>query len=147
MATMPQVAPPQPPGPRPDRIYPTLTPAQVGRITPLGRRRRVEAGEVLVEAGEHARLESAHVAEKHTLQPELLLECSPNRQALDVKILRMESVRVESARDPAVDSTEVRGANQKRPSRAKRREMSSHELGRIIEVLDQAKQVDDIELR
>src|SRR2546427_8839221 len=54
MATMPQVAPPQPPGPRPDRIYPTLTPAQVGRITPLGRRRRVEAGEVLVEAGEHA---------------------------------------------------------------------------------------------
>src|SRR3954469_9176397 len=68
------------------------------------RERRITPPDV-VEAGEHARLESAHVAEKHTLQPELLLECCPNRQALDVKILRMESVRVESARDPAVDST------------------------------------------
>ena len=54
MATMPQVAPPPPPssGPRAEHIYPTLTPAQLGRIAAHGRRRRVEAGEVLVQAGE-----------------------------------------------------------------------------------------------
>src|SRR5438874_37245 len=58
MATMPQVAPPPPPGPPPssgpraEHIYPTLTPAQLGRIAAHGRRRRVEAGEVLVQAGE-----------------------------------------------------------------------------------------------
>ncbi|PYO65808.1 MAG: pyridine nucleotide-disulfide oxidoreductase [Gemmatimonadetes bacterium] len=33
-------------------MYPTLTPAQLGRIAAHGRRRRVEAGEVLVQAGE-----------------------------------------------------------------------------------------------
>jgi len=56
MATMPQVAPPPPPppssGPRAEHIYPTLTPAQLGRIAAHGRRRRVEAGEVLVQAGQ-----------------------------------------------------------------------------------------------
>src|SRR5437667_3221856 len=62
MATMPQVAPPPPPppgpppppssGPRAEHLYPTLTPAQLGRIAAHGRRRRVEAGEVLVQAGE-----------------------------------------------------------------------------------------------
>jgi len=58
MATMPQVAPPPPPGPPPssgpraEHIYPTLTPAQLGRIAAHGRRRRVEAGEVRVQAGE-----------------------------------------------------------------------------------------------
>ena len=58
MATIPQVAPPPPPGPPPssgpraEHIYPTLTPAQLGRIAAHGRRRRVEAGEVLVQAGE-----------------------------------------------------------------------------------------------
>src|SRR5438034_10511223 len=62
MATMPQVppaarpppGPPPPPssGPRAEHIYPTLTPAQLGRIAAHGRRRRVEAGEVLVQAGE-----------------------------------------------------------------------------------------------
>ena len=54
MATMPQVAPPPPPssGPRAEHIYPTLTPAQLGRIAAHGRRGRVEAGEVLVQAGE-----------------------------------------------------------------------------------------------
>src|SRR5207249_6527850 len=54
MATMPQVAPPPPPssGPPAEHIYPTLTPAQLGRIAAHGRRRRVEAGEVLVQAGE-----------------------------------------------------------------------------------------------
>src|SRR5881396_683506 len=54
MATMPQVAPPPPPssGPLAEHIYPTLTPAQLGRIAAHGRRRRVEAGEVLVQAGE-----------------------------------------------------------------------------------------------
>jgi len=54
MATMPQVAPPPPPssGPRAEHIYPTLTPAQLGRIAAHGRRRRVEAGEVRVQAGE-----------------------------------------------------------------------------------------------
>jgi len=62
MATMPQVPPPPPPppgpppppssGPRAEHIYPTLTPAQLGRIAAHGRRGRVEAGEVLVQAGE-----------------------------------------------------------------------------------------------
>src|SRR5213594_1226570 len=54
MATMPQVAPPPPPpsGPRAEHIYPTLTSAQLGRIAAHGRRRRVEAGEVLVQAGQ-----------------------------------------------------------------------------------------------
>ncbi len=58
MATMPRVAPsppptpPPPPGPRADRLYPTLTAAQVARITAHGRRRHVERGEVLVQAGE-----------------------------------------------------------------------------------------------
>jgi len=54
MATMPQVAPPPPPssGPPAEHIYPTLTPAQLGRIAAHGRRRRVEAGEVRVQAGE-----------------------------------------------------------------------------------------------
>ena len=56
MATMPRVdpspPPPPPPGPRADRLYPTLTAAQVARITAHGRRRHVERGEVLVQAGE-----------------------------------------------------------------------------------------------
>src|SRR5438034_187483 len=38
---------PPPPGPRPDRLYPLLTPAQGARISPPGRRRHVEQGEVL----------------------------------------------------------------------------------------------------
>src|SRR5205809_5373572 len=58
MATMPRVdpspppPPPPPPRPRPHRLYPTLTAAQVARITAHGRRRHVERGEVLVQAGE-----------------------------------------------------------------------------------------------
>src|SRR5438046_10347431 len=56
MATRPRVdpspPPPPPPGPRADRLYPTLTAAQVARITAHGRRRHVERGEVLVQAGE-----------------------------------------------------------------------------------------------
>src|SRR5438093_4735983 len=43
-----------PPASRPDRLYPTLTPAQVARIAPHGRRRQVAQGEVLVHAGESA---------------------------------------------------------------------------------------------
>jgi len=48
------VAPPSPPSSskRAEHIYPTLTPAQLARIAAHGRRRRVEAGEVLVQAGE-----------------------------------------------------------------------------------------------
>lgn len=42
------------PGPRLDRLYPTLTPAQLDRIAPHGRRRDVAQGEVLVQAGENA---------------------------------------------------------------------------------------------
>src|SRR2546425_2342174 len=61
MATMPQVAPPQPPAPpsgqRAEHIYPTLTPVQLARIAAHGRRRHVARGEVLVQAGEqNARL-------------------------------------------------------------------------------------------
>jgi thioredoxin reductase (NADPH) len=46
------VAPPPPSGQRAEHIYPTLTAAQLSRIAAHGRRRRVEAGEVLVQAGE-----------------------------------------------------------------------------------------------
>src|SRR2546427_3087278 len=46
-------APAAPPsGQRAEHIYPTLTPAQLARISAHGRRRQVERGEVLVEAGE-----------------------------------------------------------------------------------------------
>src|SRR5438132_13829780 len=50
MATTAPAAPPS--GQRAEHIYPTLTPAQLARIAAHGRRRRVERGEVLVEAGE-----------------------------------------------------------------------------------------------
>ena len=40
------------PASRRDQIYPTLTAAQLARIAAHGRRRRVEQGEVLVQAGE-----------------------------------------------------------------------------------------------
>ena len=42
------------PASRPDRLYPTLTPAQLARIALHGRRRQVAQGEVLVHAGETA---------------------------------------------------------------------------------------------
>lgn len=47
-------APSPPAGPRPEHLYPTLTPAQLARVTAHGRRRPVEPGEVLVQAGESA---------------------------------------------------------------------------------------------
>jgi thioredoxin reductase (NADPH) len=37
---------------RPDRVFPTLTPAQIARIAPHGRRRAIASGDVLVEAGQ-----------------------------------------------------------------------------------------------
>jgi len=53
---MPQVAQSPPPslttGKRAEYLYPTLTPAQLARIAPHGRRRRVARGEVLVQPGE-----------------------------------------------------------------------------------------------
>src|SRR5437879_10617359 len=49
MATTAPAAPPS--GQRAEHIYPTLTPAQLARISAHGRRRQVERGEVLVEAG------------------------------------------------------------------------------------------------
>jgi thioredoxin reductase (NADPH) len=39
---------------RPDRLFPTLTPEQVSRIVPRGRRRATARGEVLVEVGDRA---------------------------------------------------------------------------------------------
>ena len=42
------------PGAQPDRMFPGLTPEQMARIAAHGRTRRVEAGEVLVEAGEES---------------------------------------------------------------------------------------------
>jgi thioredoxin reductase (NADPH) len=42
------------PASRPDRLYPTLAPAQLARIAPHGRPRQVAQGEVLVHAGESA---------------------------------------------------------------------------------------------
>src|SRR2546430_5453115 len=50
MTTTAPAAPPS--GQRAEHIYPTLTPAQLARIAAHGRRRQVERGEVLVEAGE-----------------------------------------------------------------------------------------------
>src|SRR5436190_398450 len=38
--------------PRDDQLFPTLTPAQIDRVAAHGRRRHVEAGQVLVEAGQ-----------------------------------------------------------------------------------------------
>ena len=40
------------PDARADHVFPTLTPAQVARVAAHGRLRRVDPGEVLVEAGE-----------------------------------------------------------------------------------------------
>jgi thioredoxin reductase (NADPH) len=37
---------------RPERVFPTLTPAQIARIAPHGRRRPIASGEVLVEVGQ-----------------------------------------------------------------------------------------------
>ena len=37
---------------RPDRIFPTLTPEQLSRIVPRGRRRATTRGEVLVQVGD-----------------------------------------------------------------------------------------------
>jgi len=37
---------------RPDRVFPTLTPAQIARIATHGRRRAIPSGEVLVEVGQ-----------------------------------------------------------------------------------------------
>src|SRR6266699_23555 len=100
----------------------------------------------MIEAGEHSRLESPYIAEKRALQPELLLDFRPNGQTLDVEILRFESALSEAACDPAVDSTEVRCANQQRSAGPKRGQMGSHDSDRIIEMFDQAERVDHIEL-
>ena len=40
------------PAERFEQMFPTLTPAQIGRVAALGRARAVEAGEVLVEPGD-----------------------------------------------------------------------------------------------
>src|SRR5712691_6507294 len=45
---------PATPAARLEQLYPTLTPAQLARIAAHGRRRRVERGELLVQAGEQA---------------------------------------------------------------------------------------------
>src|SRR4051812_23705006 len=37
---------------RPDRVFPTLTPAQIDRIAPHGKRRAIAPGEVLVDVGQ-----------------------------------------------------------------------------------------------
>ena len=52
MATPPQVLLPPPATPQTDRLFPTLTEAQIARIAARGRRRAVERGEVLVDVGQ-----------------------------------------------------------------------------------------------
>ena len=47
-----EVAPPNPIEARWEQAFPTLTPAQIARLEPHGRRMRTRRGEVLVEAGE-----------------------------------------------------------------------------------------------
>src|SRR6476620_6930586 len=37
---------------RPERVFPTLTPAQIARISPHGRQRAIRSGEVLIEVGQ-----------------------------------------------------------------------------------------------
>src|SRR5690349_11059220 len=39
---------------RAEQMYPALSPAQLARLAPLGRRRQVASGEILVQAGESA---------------------------------------------------------------------------------------------
>ena len=49
--------PPRTPLPRPtaaDETFPTLTAAQIARVASRGKARRVESGDVLLRAGEHA---------------------------------------------------------------------------------------------
>ena len=43
------------PGAQPDRMFPRLTPEQMARVAMHGQTRRVEVGEVLIEAGEESR--------------------------------------------------------------------------------------------
>jgi thioredoxin reductase (NADPH) len=58
------------PAPRLEQIYPTLTPAQLARIAAHGRRRHVEPGEVLVQAGEStARLFVVVAGQIHVVRP------------------------------------------------------------------------------
>src|SRR2546427_8792823 len=58
------------PGQRAERLYPTLTPAQLARITVHGRARHVERGEVLVQAGEQtARLFVVVAGPLHVFPP------------------------------------------------------------------------------
>ena len=38
---------------RPDRVFPTLTPAQIARVASHGRRRAMTPGEVLVEVAQY----------------------------------------------------------------------------------------------
>ena len=45
------LAAPRPPAPRTEQLHPTLTPEQMSRIAAHGRRRSVQAGEVLTEPG------------------------------------------------------------------------------------------------
>ena len=50
--TLGAVTGPHAPGLRAEHLYPALTPAQVARIAAHGKPRRVEAGEMLIQAGE-----------------------------------------------------------------------------------------------
>jgi thioredoxin reductase (NADPH) len=52
---MPEIASPTPPPvhSRIEHVFPTLTPAQIGRVAAHGRVRPISKGEVLVEAGDH----------------------------------------------------------------------------------------------
>src|SRR2546421_611845 len=42
---------PSPLAPRRERMFPTLTPEQIARVAPHGKKRKIARGEVLVEAG------------------------------------------------------------------------------------------------
>src|SRR2546425_1476991 len=73
------VAPLAPPssGTRPERLYPTLTPAQLDRIAPHGRRRHVAQGEVLVQPGESASRIFVIVSGRIDVAEELVVSFTP----------------------------------------------------------------------
>jgi len=78
--TLPSPSVPLTLGSRVEQIFPTLTPAQVARVAAHGRLRKVERGEVLVEAG--ARLQSFFVVTAGYL--EVVQQSGSNQELLAV---------------------------------------------------------------
>ena len=75
-----------------DRLFPTLTPAQVARIAAHGDRRQVQRGEVLVEAGENPRFFVVTAGNIEIVRPargteEVVAVCGPGQFTGEVNML------------------------------------------------------------